>query len=159
MARATLPENGTVIGEVSSSGEVRVVAPTVFTSMTVPLVYRQVKDNPQPIVLDCAVDGDEVAIFNMTWLKNGVPVSPSNSTVLTSSSKELTLTFQTWSQSDSGEYRCHVSTSLMGFNTPASTNISYVTNVTIASEPASQRQGGASVNDVSLCRGYATQYR
>ena len=141
LAKATLPENGTVIGEVSSSGEVRVVEPTAFTSTAEPLVYRQVKDNPRPIVLPCAVEGDGVAVFDITWQRNGAPLSPGSSgpSLSRPSPRALTLTFETWSPSDSGVYECRVSTSLMGFSTSVPRVTSSTTNLTIASESPSRR--------------------
>lgn len=134
MAKTTLPENGTILGEVASSGEVRMVGPTIFTSTAGPLVYRQVKDNPHPIVLPCAIEGDEMAIFDITWQKNGVPISSGTNPSFSASPNALTLTFDTWSVSDSGVYECVVSTRIRSFNSSIPRVISTVTNLTVASE-------------------------
>ena len=134
MARTTLPENGTVLGEVASSGELRMVGPTFFTSTAGPLVYRQVKDNPRPIVLPCAIEGDEMAIFDIMWQKNGAPIPLGTDPPLSPSTNALTLTFDTWSVSDSGVYECVVSTRIKSFNSSISRVISTVTNLTIASK-------------------------
>ena len=153
MAKTTLPENGTVLGEVASSGEVRMVGPTIFTSTAGPLVYRQVKDNPQPIVLPCAIEGDEMAIFDITWQKNGVPIPPGTNPSFSASPNALTLAFDTWSVSDSGVYECVVSTRIRSFNSSIPRVISTVTNLTVASEsePEVVRVVGGASGDILGC--------
>lgn len=140
-AEATLPENGTVIGVASSSSDVHVVRPTTFTSTAGAVVYRQVKNNPRPIVLPCAVEGDEVVVFDITWQRNGVALSGGGGLSLSQSPKALTLTFETWSLSDSGVYECRVSTKLTGFNSSEPRVTSAATNLTIASESVCEVMG------------------
>lgn len=125
----------------SSSSDVHVVRPTTFTSTAGAVVYRQVKNNPRPIVLPCAVEGDEVVVFDITWQRNGVVLSGGGGLSLSQSPKALTLTFETWSLSDSGVYECRVSTKLTGFNSSEPRVTSAATNLTIASESVCEVMG------------------
>ena len=94
-----------------------------------------------------------MAIFDITWQKNGVPIPPGTNPSFSASPNALTLAFDTWSVSDSGVYECVVSTRIRSFNSSIPRVISTVTNLTVASEsePEVVRVVGGASGDILGC--------
>ena len=126
-----IPETGAAVGTISSTRELRVINPTRLTEVSPPLLYRQVKDQPGNILLECVAEGDPLANITYEWYRNNLPFAPLGG--LTSNTAG-TIRLTDWSVADSGIYRCLVSTTIGNFSSGSPRTLSTTTNLTIASE-------------------------
>lgn len=132
-ATSMLPETSAVVGTQSHERELQVIQPTTFTNSLPALIYRQVKDDPQEILLPCVAQGDTLANISYQWYRDNEPFDPPGGLA---SNTVGTFRLVNWDISDSGLYQCVVSTTITNFTSGAPKTIETTANVTIAVAPA-----------------------
>ena len=138
IAETVLPDTGSTFStSVQSTAQVVVILPTVFTDISGPHVYRQTNSASNTIELKCATTSANNSRVEYRWYKNGEPfdINIPGGRLQRQSSASGSFQFLQWSMSDSGVYKCEVSTSIDTLPAAESRVTSTSVNLTVTGEP------------------------